>query len=325
MTMARRNHRGVHVAAVVLVAAAIALTVAWTAGVWNRTEANRGSGPPSAFGVVPNVKYLLLGAAEQRVSAARLAWTDDLSVGGADFSLPCHPAEVFSQSPAAGTKVPTGTTVKLIGGPGSLPRLNGSCATYVTDDISRFFTPNPPLMQWRHTVWMTPLRTPPEEESPIAYGTAVTRPQLRMFGPTNPTSITCRDGACWALGTVSGCEYPLFSANRGATWRIGGHWLTVPVADAGSFVSKISILTTGVVAAYGSGNFFYVTGNSGRTWFGTAELGNVVGAKYPVVVRGGDFFEVTTGSYFSSDTREYLASTFARSAPVTWTLIPAQR
>jgi hypothetical protein len=317
--MVSRNHHGVLLAVVATVVAAAALTAAWSTGLWNRSERNRPSTTPAPFGVVPNVKYLLLGAAEQRVSAAGLTWNDALSSGGANFSFPCHPAEIFGQSPAAGTKVRTGTRVTLIGGPGSLPRLHGSCTAYVTNDVATYFAPQPPVMQWSHTVLMLPMHTPLGVRLPLPYSTTVTAAELRISGPLN--SITCRDGVCWALGTVDGFEYPLFSTDGGSTWRTGGHWFTIPAADAGSFVSTIKILTTGVVAAYGSGNSFYVTGNSGLTWFGTSDLGNVIVAKYPVVVRGGDFFEVTTASYYNSNERRYVASMFARSAPTFWKLI----
>jgi hypothetical protein len=320
VTMARGNNRGALVVVVTGVVAA-ALTISWSLGFFHAPDEGR-SGPSTRLGVVPNVEYLLLGAAEQRVGTAGLTWTDSMTIGGADFSLPCHPAEIFNQSPAAETKVAAGTVVKLFGGPGSLPKLHGSCSAYVTDDVSTRFVPQVPQMQRPSTVLLTPIRTNPEEARPLAYGTAVTNAQLRMFGPPNPTAATCRGGTCWSLGTVDGCEYPLFSTNGGVTWRTGGPYFTVPAADADAFVSTITILIPGLVAAYGSGNAFYMTGDGGRTWLQSYEFGTVLSATFPAGVRDGDDVEVTTSAYHDSrDQRRFVGSMFARSAPTRWRLL----
>jgi hypothetical protein len=139
--MSDRSRHGAVLAVVAAFIAVAALVVAATSGPRSSSERNPPSGTSSALDVVPNVKYLLLGAAERSVSAAGFTWTDDLSSGGANFSFPCHPAEIFDQSPAAGSKVRTGTRVTLIGGPGSLPLLHGSCTTYVARNVSTRFVP----------------------------------------------------------------------------------------------------------------------------------------------------------------------------------------
>ncbi|MFI5035465.1 MAG: hypothetical protein ACHQFZ_04600 [Acidimicrobiales bacterium] len=118
--------------------------------------------------------------------------------------------------------------------------------------------------------------------APMKYGTALTDAQIREIHSAGlPFSVSLVGRVGFALGIISGFQYPLITNDGGSSWAIGGPYLWFSGhADDGA--SIIKALNGFVAVAYGN-RFVYLTTNAGRSWSQVGWPGTALSAS---VVKG---------------------------------------
>jgi hypothetical protein len=149
---------------------------------------------------------------------------------------------------------------------------------------------------WPRHVTSQLLTTPEGIENPLARGAVVT-PALRRTACSKLISASYIGDIGWGLWCLDQFEYPVFSVDQGATWRVGGRYFQGPWADAAAMATVMTTVSASVAVAWTPDtSTLYVTPDAGSHWYAQWHLGDVESVVSSTTRGRVDLIEVMVGS-----------------------------